>query len=77
MFNDRKNWCWKNDVNQKVKNNITRFRYRRSYGKTQIHSISGELQIDGIVNNRPFRMPHHTVTTTVIIGGGKIQNMEK
>lgn len=38
---------------------------------TQIHSISGELQIDGIVNNRPFRMPHHTVTTTVIIGGGK------
>ena len=38
---------------------------------TQIHSISGELKIDGIVNTRPFRMPHHTVTTTAIIGGGK------
>ena len=38
---------------------------------TKIHSISGELQQDGIVNTRPFRMPHHTVTTTAIIGGGK------
>ena len=38
---------------------------------TKIHSISGELQRDGIVNLRPFRMPHHTVTTTAIIGGGK------
>ena len=38
---------------------------------TKIHSISGELQRDGIINTRPFRMPHHTVTTTAIIGGGK------
>ena len=38
---------------------------------TKIHSISGELQRDGIINTRPFRMPHHTVTTTAIVGGGK------
>ncbi len=38
---------------------------------TKIHSISGELQRDGIINTRPFRIPHHTVTTTAIIGGGK------
>ena len=38
---------------------------------TKIHSISGELYRDGIVNARPFRMPHHTVTTTAMIGGGK------
>lgn len=38
---------------------------------TKIHSISGELQSDGIVMNRPFRMPHHTVPISTIIGGGK------
>lgn len=38
---------------------------------TKIHSISGELQTDGIVMNRPFRMPHHTVPISTIIGGGR------
>lgn len=39
---------------------------------TKIHSISGELQNDGLITNRPFRMPHHTVPISTIIGGGKI-----
>ena len=39
---------------------------------TKIHSISGELKRDGIIMNRPFRMPHHTVPISTIIGGGKI-----
>ncbi len=39
---------------------------------TKIHSISGELRKDGIIKNRPFRMPHHTVPISTIIGGGKV-----
>ena len=39
---------------------------------TKIYSISGELKKDGLVTNRPFRMPHHTVPLNTIIGGGKI-----
>lgn len=39
---------------------------------TKIHSISGELKRDGIVMNRPFRNPHHTVPISTIIGGGRI-----
>jgi len=38
---------------------------------TKIHSISGELKKDGLIMNRPFRMPHHTVPINTIIGGGK------
>ena len=38
---------------------------------TKIHSISGELKRDGLILNRPFRMPHHTVPISTIIGGGK------
>lgn len=39
---------------------------------TKIHSISGELKKDGLIMNRPFRMPHHTVPVSTIIGGGKV-----
>jgi len=39
---------------------------------TKIHSISGELKSDGLIMNRPFRMPHHTIPISTIIGGGKI-----
>ncbi len=40
---------------------------------TKIHSIAGLLSKDfPILLNRPFRSPHHTVTTNSLIGGGKI-----
>ena len=39
---------------------------------TKIHSISGLLSNDeGIVSTRPFRSPHHTITQTSLVGGGK------
>lgn len=40
---------------------------------TKIHSISGMIDSNiGIVTKRPFRSPHHTISATSIIGGGKI-----
>ena len=40
---------------------------------TKIHSISGMLDKNiGIVAKRPFRSPHHTISSTSMIGGGKI-----
>ena len=39
---------------------------------TKIHSISGELEKDELVMRRPFRMPHHTVPISTIIGGGRV-----
>ena len=39
---------------------------------TKIYSVAGELKKDGLMMNRPFRMPHHTVPISTIIGGGKI-----
>ncbi len=38
---------------------------------TKIHSIAGILDNKiGIVSNRPFRTPHHTVTIPALMGGG-------
>ena len=40
---------------------------------TKIYSISGLLKRShGIMQERPFRSPHHTVSQTALIGGGSI-----
>ena len=39
---------------------------------TKIHSVSGILDNNiGIVTTRPFRSPHHTISQTSMIGGGR------
>ncbi len=37
---------------------------------TKIHSIAGALHDDGLIEDRPFRSPHHTVTPVGLGGGG-------
>lgn len=40
---------------------------------TKIHSVSGILsEGTGLVGNRPFRSPHHTISDAGLIGGGAI-----
>lgn len=38
---------------------------------TKIHSIAGELAGRSIITERPFRSPHHTITSKAMIGGGQ------
>jgi magnesium chelatase family protein len=39
---------------------------------TRIHSIAGTLKRNGLIQERPFRSPHHTVSDAGLIGGGNI-----
>lgn len=39
---------------------------------TRIHSTAGVLQQRGLIQNPPFRSPHHTVSDAGLIGGGNI-----
>ena len=40
---------------------------------TKIHSVAGELPKSiPIITTRPFRFPHHTVSGTSLVGGGRI-----
>ncbi len=40
---------------------------------TKIHSICGKLPKDvPLISTRPFRNPHHTISNSALIGGGKI-----
>lgn len=38
---------------------------------TQIHSVAGKLQRgQGLIGQRPFRSPHHTISEVALVGGG-------
>lgn len=38
---------------------------------TQTHSIAGKLKKDtGLITQRPFRSPHHTISEVALVGGG-------
>ncbi len=39
---------------------------------TQIYSLLGKNNKEGLVSKRPFRRPHHTITEKALIGGGRI-----
>ena len=37
---------------------------------TRIHSAAGTLKKSGLMTERPFRSPHHTVSAVALVGGG-------
>jgi magnesium chelatase family protein len=40
---------------------------------TRIHSVAGKLQANStLVSRRPFRNPHHTISSIALVGGGAI-----
>jgi magnesium chelatase family protein len=39
---------------------------------TRIHSIAGTYEGDGLVLERPFRAPHHTISPSGLVGGGSV-----
>lgn len=39
---------------------------------TRIHSVAGVHRRGGLVVGRPFRAPHHTISTSGLVGGGRV-----
>src|ERR1700761_5677099 len=52
---------------------LTPLRFEEALETTKIHSVAGVLNKDeGLVTQRPFRAPHHTISDAGLIGGGMI-----
>ena len=43
---------------------------REALETTKIHSVAGRLKDVGLMNQRPFRSPHHTISDVALVGGG-------
>ncbi|RAV29290.1 YifB family Mg chelatase-like AAA ATPase [Sinomicrobium soli] len=37
---------------------------------TKIHSVAGRIEKSGLMGQRPFRAPHHTISDVALVGGG-------
>lgn len=37
---------------------------------TKIHSVVGRVKNSGLLSQRPFRSPHHTISNVALVGGG-------
>lgn len=47
--------------------------FEESLETTKIHSVAGILaKEEPLITIRPFRAPHHTISTTSLVGGGRI-----
>lgn len=47
--------------------------FQESIEITKIHSVSGILQDkNALVTKRPFRSPHHTISNSAMVGGGRV-----
>jgi magnesium chelatase family protein len=44
--------------------------YTEAMETTQLYSITGSLADGGVLTQRPFRNPHHTISPAALIGGG-------
>ncbi len=38
---------------------------------TKIHSVVGNTKNNGLLSQRPFRSPHHTISNVALVGGGQ------
>jgi len=52
---------------------LTPLRFEEALETTKIHSVAGVLDAEqGLVTQRPFRSPHHTISDAGLIGGGMV-----
>ena len=52
---------------------LPKLSFEESLEVTKIHSIAGNICDDiPIIVNRPFRSPHHTISKTSLVGGGRV-----
>jgi magnesium chelatase family protein len=42
---------------------------------TRIHSVAGLRGADGLLERRPFRAPHHTISASGLVGGGSVPRL--
>lgn len=55
---------------KRLKTILPSMSYEESMEVTRIYSIIGMTKGKGVVKERPFRSPHHSITTAALVGGG-------
>lgn len=63
----------KSMIAKRIPSILPEMTFEESIETTKVHSISGILPSDvSLIRTRPFRSPHHTMSTPSLVGGGRI-----
>lgn len=62
--------CGKTMLARRIPGILPKMSLEEAIETTKIYSVAALLDGKGLVVERPFRAPHHTASTTAIIGGG-------
>jgi len=65
--------CGKTMLARRMPSILPDMTFEEALEVTKIHSVAGLLPPDtSLVTQRPFRAPHHTISSTSLVGGGRI-----
>jgi magnesium chelatase family protein len=65
--------CGKTMLARRLPSILPRLSFDEALEVTSIHSVAGQLARGvGLLGDRPFRAPHHTVSSVALVGGGAI-----
>jgi magnesium chelatase family protein len=63
--------CGKTMLARRLPSILPRLSFDEALEVTSIHSVAGQLATGvGLLGERPFRAPHHTVSNVALVGGG-------
>ncbi len=63
----------KSMIAKRIPSILPEMSFEESIETTKVHSISGILPSDvSLIRARPFRSPHHTMSSPALVGGGRI-----
>ncbi|MFN7252534.1 MAG: YifB family Mg chelatase-like AAA ATPase [Anaerobacillus sp.] len=62
--------CGKSMIAKRIPSILPPMAEKEALEVTKIYSVAKQLQQGGLIENRPFRAPHHNASTNSLIGGG-------
>ena len=65
--------CGKSMLAKRIPSILPRLSKQEAIDVTCIHSVAGELSTDGLIQDRPFRAPHHSISLSGMVGTAKLQ----
>lgn len=57
-------------ISKRLPSILPKMNFQEALETTKIHSVAGILETHGLLSQRPFRSPHHSISDVALVGGG-------
>lgn len=57
-------------ISKRLPSILPEMNFQEALETTKIHSVAGILETNGLLCQRPFRSPHHSISDIALVGGG-------